>query len=132
MSTAADSHLKRFSLQVGTSVGRHLHLFWPHTGAELCASERDDPRAILRAQLAFDLGDVCILSRTRSNLRFRGLYGFMLVWKQVFLYGFMLVWTQVSRARLTGGRHARSAVTHGTHLLRGLVLVLVDLLWLLC
>ena len=35
--------------------------------------------------------------------------------------GFMLVWTQVFRARLTGGRHARFAVTHETLLVGGLV-----------
>ena len=35
----------------------------------------------------------------------------------------MLVWTQVFRARLTGGRHARFAVTHETLLVRGLVQV---------
>ena len=35
--------------------------------------------------------------------------------------GFMLVWTQVFRARLTGGRHARFAVTHETLLVRALV-----------
>ena len=34
---------------------------------------------------------------------------------------FMLVWTQVFRARLTGGRHARFAVTHETLLVGGLV-----------
>ena len=34
---------------------------------------------------------------------------------------FMLVWTQVFRARLTGGRHARFAVTHETLLVRALV-----------
>ena len=34
----------------------------------------------------------------------------------------MLVWTQVFRARLTGGRHARFAVTHETLLVRALVL----------